>query len=282
MPSFRLDEFRTGQGSGELMPSLPADRESDALAEFPSEARSWRTMPVLPMRLGKRPHLLLPLLAAVVVGAMGGVWWVVADPLAGAPAPPTAPLPSAFLAISAPLTLPPPPESALEFTPPGTVVANHATPSAGAARRTRPSRAAQPAHDEPRPSFPSRALATSPPPRVDETVYADFAAAPPAPAEDSATRIFSAADADVQPPVAARAWFFTAPPEGVSRSFLTQIEVLVSPKGDVNFARIVAGPRTYTDGMILSAIKGGRFRPAQKDGQPVAYRQTLWVVVPDR
>lgn len=298
MPSFSLDEFRAARGSGgELGPSPPPDLEADALAEFPSEARQRRAI-VLPVRLGEKPHLLLPLLAAVVLGAAGGLWWVFAGP-SGASPPPAVPLPATFLVLSVPVPLPAVPESALGYVAPGESSRGEEAPGViGAApregRRERAAtedrslasaRAGRPPASAPpngaAPTVPSRSAPAPPATPVDETVYASFSEPVPASAE-AATRIYSADDVDVQPPVATRAWFFAAPPEGISRSSLTEIEVVVSPKGDVESAKIVAGPRTYTDGMILSAIKGGKFRPAQKDGQPVTYRQTLWVVVPDR
>ena len=194
------------------------------------------------------------------------------------------------------MPLPAPPQSALGYVAPGFTLGETRAgdPDTDAPRQlrresNRGEAARQGPARQPAPSSPTATTRTTPakpvvaPPvtPVDETVYADFAEQPPAPA-DAATRVYSAEDPDVQPPVAGRAWFFTSPPEGISRSSLTQIEVVVSPKGDVESAKIVGGPRTYTDGMILSAIKGGKFRPAQKDGQPVTYRQTLWVVVPDR
>ena len=300
MPSFSLDEFRAGKGSGELIPSPPADLDADALAEFPSEARQRRAV-VLPARLGEKPHLLVPLLAAVVLGATGGLWWVFAGP-SGSPAPPAVPLPAAFLTISAPVPLPAVPPSAMGEVAAGESsrvdgsggIAGGIAPGRREARRIRPATdglplappraGGQPASPMPGGAAPTSSGRTTPPPPatpVDETVYASFSEPAPATAE-TATRVYSRDDEGVQPPVAARAWFFTAPPEGISRSSLTEIEVVVSAKGDVESAKIVAGPRTYTDGMILSAIKGGKFRPAQKDGQPVTYRQTLWVVVPDR
>ena len=39
--------------------------------------------------------------------------------------------------------------------------------------------------------------------------------------------------------------------------------------------RLVKGPSTLNDVMLLSAVKAWRFRPAQRDGHPVNYRMVL-------
>jgi len=124
--------------------------------------------------------------------------------------------------------------------------------------------------------------------KVDEIVYADFgsgatgAAAPVTAEEPDPNRIYSAEDEGVQPPVPARVWFLTSRPPGVSRALLTEIEVVVSPTGDVNSVKVVSGPGTYADPMTLSALKAGKFKPALKDGRPVTYKYRLWVRVPER
>ncbi len=124
--------------------------------------------------------------------------------------------------------------------------------------------------------------------KVDEVVYADSGlrstgtAAPAPVVEPDPTRIYSADDEGVQPPVPIRAWFLTSRPPNVPRALLTEIEAIVLPTGEVDSAKVVAGPATYTDPMTLSAIKAGKFRPATKDGRPVTFRYRLWVRVPER
>jgi TonB family protein len=91
--------------------------------------------------------------------------------------------------------------------------------------------------------------------------------------------VYSTGDSGVRRPVGIRPRFWYDPPPGIPLAKLTEVEIVVSPRGEVETARIVGGPRTYFDGLILSAIKGWKFQPATHDGQPVAYRQHVWLLV---
>ncbi len=75
------------------------------------------------------------------------------------------------------------------------------------------------------------------------------------------------------PPVLVRA------AAGVSAGRLTQIEILVSDRGEVVAAKAVSGPRSYFDGMVLSAVKAWKFQPATRNGLPVAYRLRVFLLV---
>jgi periplasmic protein TonB len=112
-----------------------------------------------------------------------------------------------------------------------------------------------------------------PPQHVDEVIWL----APPPDDGTASLHAFSAADADVRPPVAVRPKLPSEPPAGVRVESLTRLEVLVSSAGEVDSVRIVSGPRDALDSMMLSAVKAWRFQPATKDGRPVAYRQLIWL-----
>jgi hypothetical protein len=136
----------------------------------------------------------------------------------------------------------------------------------------------RPAASQPEPA-PPRSAETAPrgTDRVDEVIYLSPDATQAAP--DPSSLIYSSADKDVRRPVGIRPRFWYDPPSGIPLDMLTQIEVIVTAGGEVESAKIVGGPRSYFDGMFLSAIKAWRFQPATKDGKPVPYRQTIWLLV---
>ena len=57
------------------------------------------------------------------------------------------------------------------------------------------------------------------------------------------------------------------------------VEVIVSPYGEVERAKLISAPGDIHEAMILSAIKAWQFTPARKDGHPVRYRLILPVDV---
>jgi hypothetical protein len=114
-----------------------------------------------------------------------------------------------------------------------------------------------------------------PPEHIDEVIWLAVPAAVAAAAADLGP--YSAADADVLPPVAVHPRLPREPPPGVSLDTLTRLELVVSAAGEVDTVKIVSGPRHALDGMMLSAVKTWRFQPATRDGRPVAYRHTLWL-----
>ena len=57
------------------------------------------------------------------------------------------------------------------------------------------------------------------------------------------------------------------------------VEVIVSPYGLVERAKLISSPNDVHESMILSAIKAWQFTPAVKDGHPVRYRLVLPVKV---
>jgi hypothetical protein len=93
------------------------------------------------------------------------------------------------------------------------------------------------------------------------------------------TTVYSAESANVVPPTAIRPQLPRALPVGVAASSLSRIEVMVLRDGTVESVKLLPGARpTVKDGMLLSAAKTWRFAPASKDGVPVRYRKTIWIV----
>jgi len=84
--------------------------------------------------------------------------------------------------------------------------------------------------------------------------------------------VFSAADAEVVPPLLVRPHLRTSPRPGVRVEDLPQVELLVSPTGEVESVKLVSPSAGVTSAMMLSAIKTWRFEPAKRVGQPVRYR----------
>ena len=56
---------------------------------------------------------------------------------------------------------------------------------------------------------------------------------------------------------------------------INRIEVTVDRSGEVRQVKLVRGPTTMNDVMLLSAVKAWKFRPAQRNGRPVNYRLML-------
>jgi hypothetical protein len=86
------------------------------------------------------------------------------------------------------------------------------------------------------------------------------------------TRLFSAADADVVPPGLVRPHLPTAPAEGVRAESLPQVELVISPAGEVESVKLLTVQAGVKTTMMLSAIKAWRFEPATRAGRPVRYR----------
>ena len=96
--------------------------------------------------------------------------------------------------------------------------------------------------------------------------------------QGAAGTIFSAVDAQVSPPTLMSPRRSTAPAQGTSSQRASELELLISPTGEVETVRVLSGPSTALSGMQISAIKAWRFRPATRGGEPVRYR--LRVTIP--
>ena len=104
--------------------------------------------------------------------------------------------------------------------------------------------------------------------------------AAPAGPDVSADFVYSRVDTEVVPPVAIRPHLPSEPPADYAPDHLMVLELVVSPKGDVETVRLLTAPKTVNDFMIVSAAKAWLFAPARRDGRPVKYRQRIRFVVP--
>jgi hypothetical protein len=101
--------------------------------------------------------------------------------------------------------------------------------------------------------------------------------------ESTAGVIFDRRDFDVTPPVAIVPAHLGVVGGSGDETAAGVIEVLVSERGEVLSARAVVPPQSLSEATMLmgslSAAKAWRFRPALKDGQPVQYRQRVYVAL---
>jgi hypothetical protein len=116
-----------------------------------------------------------------------------------------------------------------------------------------------------------------PPPEVDGANELPVAVPEPPPAADT-TIVYSSKDVDVSAPIGIRPQLPRVLPENVATGQLSQIELLILPDGTVASAKLVGGRGGVLDGMLLSAAKTWTFKPAEKNGRPVTYRKTVWLV----
>jgi outer membrane biosynthesis protein TonB len=98
-----------------------------------------------------------------------------------------------------------------------------------------------------------------------------------APRENEATTIYSAADADVQPPVM---MYPSLPPtvfvaRNADVTVVNRMELVIAPDGTVERVRLVNGPQRMPDMMLLSGAKLWKFSPATRNGEAVRYRTTV-------
>ena len=92
------------------------------------------------------------------------------------------------------------------------------------------------------------------------------------------TTVYSPSDPTVAEPIGLRPQLPRALPSDVRRDQLSQIELVILPDGTVGSVKLVGTRQTVLEGMLLSAAKAWTFKPALKDGQPVSYRKTVWLV----
>ena len=95
----------------------------------------------------------------------------------------------------------------------------------------------------------------------------------------SDTSVYSAANADVTPPVGVRPQLPAVLPADVSKNQLGQIELTILSDGTVGAVKLLGGRRSVLEGMLLSAAKAWTFTPAMKDGHPVAYKKIVWLAL---
>ena len=136
------------------------------------------------------------------------------------------------------------PESAPAATPPSFTAPSNAAPIAAAAAAPR-----------------STTLSPSPAGRVVATTLG---------AEPSDRRVYTAADADVEPPTMRRPQLQQEPRADTEPSD-SYVEVVVDERGEVSQVRLRSSDLSLNDRMIVAAAKAWQFEPAMKDGHPVKY-----------
>lgn len=113
----------------------------------------------------------------------------------------------------------------------------------------------------------SRWVADAPPPPLSVPASAELTPADLA--------VYSAGDPTVLPPALLRPRLPTRPSTGTREESLPQVELVVSPSGEVESVKLLTQPASVMSAMMLSAIKTWRFAPASRDGRPVRYRLLL-------
>jgi hypothetical protein len=91
-------------------------------------------------------------------------------------------------------------------------------------------------------------------------------------------KVYSPDDATVIAPIGVRPQLPHVLPNDVRKEQLSQIELVVLADGTVGSVRLLGTRKGVLDAMLLSAAKAWTFKPAEKDGRPVAYRKTVWLV----
>ncbi len=91
--------------------------------------------------------------------------------------------------------------------------------------------------------------------------------------------LFDSATPGIIPPGTDNIRLHTLEAEEVPAAERGLVEVIVSPYGEVERAKLISTPGDVHEAMILSAIKAWQFTPALKDGHPVRYRLILPVDV---
>ncbi len=90
-----------------------------------------------------------------------------------------------------------------------------------------------------------------------------------------ARRVYSDSDGDVTRPIMVYPVLPKPPAFDVDPDDSGVIELLIDEAGLVERVQLITSPGSFRDRMILSAAKAWRFKPAEKDGYPVRYRQFI-------
>ena len=135
-------------------------------------------------------------------------------------------------------------------------------------------------------ALPESAPAATPPAFTAPSTVAAPAAAPPATslppapagravaatlgAEPRDRRVYTADDADVEPPTMRRPQLQREPRADTEPSD-SYVEIVVDERGEVTQVRLRSSDLSLNDRMIVAAAKAWQFEPAMKDGHPVKY-----------
>jgi hypothetical protein len=94
----------------------------------------------------------------------------------------------------------------------------------------------------------------------------------PGPSFARSGRVYTSADADVEPPVLVSGQPRPLPPALPDSPARGTIDLLIDEQGVVRTATVVGRPQRWDEMMMLSSLKNLRYRPAVRDGSPVPYR----------
>lgn len=128
-------------------------------------------------------------------------------------------------------------------------------------------------------STPAPAAAVAAVPAVESSTPAARDAAPAEPVASGP--VYSVDDATVVAPTEVSRWMpqWNPPPVMARLEFRGLLEIVVNEQGLVTSAALVTPVHPQYDSQLLEATERWRFRPATKDGAPVAYRRTLEIVL---
>ena len=98
----------------------------------------------------------------------------------------------------------------------------------------------------------------------------------------ASSRIYTEKDSEVSAPVAVYPQLPSTLPPDTPKGALAVIDLVIDDSGRVETVKLRDAPTTMADAMVLtmglSAAKTWRFQPALKDGRPVRYRKSIWVL----
>lgn len=93
--------------------------------------------------------------------------------------------------------------------------------------------------------------------------------------------VYNRGDVDVVPPRPLSRQFPAAPPDGVPPHRIGVLDMVIGKRGDVEIIKLHTPLNRYHERMIVSAAKAWRYRPALRDGQPVRFRLSITINLPE-
>jgi hypothetical protein len=97
---------------------------------------------------------------------------------------------------------------------------------------------------------------------------------------DTRPHVYSRDDGFVSPPRPVRPQLPPEPPFDPTVAPPTELELVIGATGLVESAKLRSPPRNITEFMLVSAAKAWIFQPAELDGEPVAYRHRVRLILP--
>ena len=100
---------------------------------------------------------------------------------------------------------------------------------------------------------------------------------PVIPAAIDFTRVYSSADAGVEPARLRRPQLPTQPDPDATTGYF---DIVVNELGQVDEVKLISPTRRYYDRMMVAAAKAWLFQPARLQGRPVKYRTRIPIIAP--